>query len=230
MTSLTPFVPTRRDRQRGISLIVVLIFLVAITGLTLWSARYSMLGEGMARNQMDRETARQAAESALRDAERDIMNITPTLLANASCTRSRSRPPIPSDFTTDCSQGLCIKPEADYMATNWSTASKTNKAVAEPWWPTEKGGVWNNAAKPGRTPVTTSNCDFKGGVPLGTYTGIPAIRGVAAQPEYVIERFNKVSGLLKKPTEVYRITARGFGFSPRTEVVLQTIFVPMQED
>jgi type IV pilus assembly protein PilX len=228
--------PGRRggSRQRGISLVVVLLFLLAITGITVWAARYSMLGEGMARNQMDRETARQAAESALRDAERDIMNLMPTLLPNASCTRGRSRPPIPTDFTATCVQGLCIKPEAEYIATNWSTASATNKAVAEPWWPTGKGGSWNDEfdTKPGRSPsVTTTNCaTFTGGVPLGTYTGIAPIRGVAVQPEYVIERFNKVSGLLKKPTEVYRITARGFGYTQRTQVVLQTMFVPMQED
>lgn len=220
------------NRQLGVSLIIVLLFLVAITGITLWAARYSMLSEGMARNEMDRETARQAAESALRDAERDIMNITPTLLTNASCTRARSRPPIPTDFTSTCNQGLCVRPEADYITLDWTKAAG-NKALAEYWWPESHNGSWSKdeTKKPGRTPVTTANCNtFTGGVPLGTYTGIPAVRGVAKQPEYLIERFNKISGLLKKPTEVYRITARGYGYSRRTEVVLQTIFVPMQED
>lgn len=220
------------NRQRGVSLIIVLLFLVAITGITLWAARYSMLSEGMARNEMDRETARQAAESALRDAERDIMNIAPTLLTNASCTRARSRPPIPTDFTANCDQGLCVRPEADYIAFDWTKASG-DKALAEYWWPKSKNGSWNDneASKPKRVPVTTANCNtFTGGVLLGTYTGLPAIRGVARQPEYLIERFNKISGLLKKPTEVYRITARGYGYSTRTQIVLQTIFVPMQED
>jgi type IV pilus assembly protein PilX len=231
LTAMTASLRTS-DRQRGVSLIIVLLFLVAITGISLWAARYSMLSEGMARNEMDRETARQAAESALRDAERDIMNITPTQLTNASCTRARSRPPIPTDFTSTCTQGLCVRPEADYITLDWTKASG-DKNLAEYWWPEGQKGSWgkDETVKPGRVPVTAANCStFTGGVPLGTFTGIPAIRGVARQPEYLVERFNKISGLLKKPTEVYRITARGYGYSRRTEVVLQTIFVPMQED
>lgn len=228
MTTSSP----SHKRQRGVSLIIVLLFLVAITGISLWAARYSMLSEGMARNEMDKESARQAAESALRDAERDIMNIVPTLLTNASCSRSRSRPPIPTDFTSTCNQGLCVRPEVDYIKLDW-TKSVDDKTLAEYWWPKTQNGSWNDDAtsKPGRDPVTSANCaTFTGGVPLGTYTGIPAIRGVARQPEYLVERFNKISGLLKKPTEVYRITSRGYGYSTRTQVVLQTIFVPMQED
>ncbi|MEO8120703.1 MAG: PilX N-terminal domain-containing pilus assembly protein, partial [Rhodoferax sp.] len=54
--------------ERGVSLVIVMLFLVAITGITVWAARQSMLGEGMARNQLDLEVARQAAEAALRDA------------------------------------------------------------------------------------------------------------------------------------------------------------------
>ena len=61
--------PAHSQRQRGVALVVVLLFLVAITGISVWTVRQSMLAEGMARNQMDQEVARQAAESALRDAE-----------------------------------------------------------------------------------------------------------------------------------------------------------------
>ena len=60
--------PAHSQRQRGVALVVVLLFLVAITGISVWTVRQSMLAEGMARNQMDQEVARQAAESALRDA------------------------------------------------------------------------------------------------------------------------------------------------------------------
>ena len=75
--------------QNGVALVVVLLFLVAITGISVWTARQSMLAEGMARNQMDQEAARQAAESALRDAERDIDNAPlGVLMTNASCQRN----------------------------------------------------------------------------------------------------------------------------------------------
>ena len=100
-------------QQQGVALVVVLLFLVAITGISVWTARQSMLSEGMARNQMDQEVARQAAESALRDAERDIYNAPlAMLMPNALCQRSASMTDSsginPSNFTSNCAQGLCL--------------------------------------------------------------------------------------------------------------------------
>lgn len=235
-------------KHNGVALVVVLLFLVAITGISVWTARQSMLAEGMARNQMDQEAARQAAESALRDAERDIDNAPlGILMANASCQRNTATTDAdglnPSSFTSDCAQGLCLKDDASYALSDWSTATSTNTSVAEPWWPTGKGGLWNDdeSTKPGRTPVDNSNCaSFTGGVPLGTYTGVPAIRGVAKQPEYLIEVFQRkhvrinleetqVTSTGEKANQwstMYRITARGFGYSQRTQVVLQSVFFP----
>lgn len=213
--------------ERGVSLIVVLMFVFAISGITIWAARQAMLGEGMARNQLDMEVARQAAETALRDAERDIMNMNDAVLTNASCSRGRDRPPQATDFTATCARGLCIANEAVYAASTWNAAT-----VTEPWWPTGRGGRWNNdfSTKPSREPVNNNNCNnFTGGVPLGTFTGMAAIKGVAVQPEYLIEYFRRSSSVTYQPTNYYRITARGFGYRLRTQVVLQTIFVPLQE-
>ena len=237
-----------RRRQNGVALVVVLLFLVAITGISLWTARQSMLAEGMARNQMDQEVARQAAESALRDAERDIDTASLGQMAgNASCQRNVAPSDNvgfnPADFASDCAKGLCLKDDASYSATDWSAAAAANQTVAEPWWPTGKGGLWGDDPddKPGRVPVTTANCgSFTGGVPLGTYTGVPAIQGVSKQPEYVIEAFHRknvrmnlgetqVTSSGEKVNQwstMYRITARGFGYSQRTQVVLQTVFFP----
>jgi type IV pilus assembly protein PilX len=212
--------------QRGVSLVIVMMFLLAITGVTAWSVRKSMFGEGMARNQLDQEVAHQAAESALRDAERDILNLTSSTLVNASCTRSRDRPPQVPDFSSTCTNGFCVLDESVYASSNWTTG-----AVSEPWWPTGKGGLWNDDfdTKPGRDPVTTTNCNFTGGVPVGTYTGATALPGVAVQPEYLVELFRRTSNVTYQPTNVYRITARGFGYTQRTQVVLQTIFIPLQD-
>mgnify|MGYP002040299213 CR=1 FL=1 len=52
------------NHQRGVALVVVMLLLVAITGITLWMVKQSTLSEGLARNQQDQEAARQAAESA----------------------------------------------------------------------------------------------------------------------------------------------------------------------
>ncbi|APW39034.1 hypothetical protein RD110_18970 [Rhodoferax koreense] len=217
-------------KQSGVALIMVLLFLVAITGLTVWAARQAMLGEGMARNQQDLEVARQAAESALRDAERDLKNVTP--LANFSCSRGGAI--LPVKFNPSCQGGLCYRPDSDYGTSQWANATAGSTVNSEPWWPIGKGGLWNDVndpsastnTKPIRVPPTgSSNCGFTGGVPLGTFTGAPAIRGVAAQPEYLIEYFRRsIPG--RKEMPVYRITARGFGYSLRTQVVLQSIFLP----
>ncbi len=222
-------------RQQGVALVMVLLFLVAITGITVWAARQSMLGEGMARNQQDMEVARQAAETALRDAERDIENsglahsnwaVKPSTLAKASCTRKHRL--IASDFKRNCAKGLCERSDADYANYNWSTA--TTSSGGEPWWQTSKGGQWGSTVKPSRTSVVENDpiCDddeFTGGVPLGTYTGATSIRGVSMQPEYLIEIFKRsVPGQQEK--NLYRITARGFGYTPRTQVVVQSLYLP----
>ncbi|QIL72039.1 pilus assembly protein PilX [Diaphorobacter sp. HDW4B] len=228
-----------RVSERGVALVVVMLFLIAITGIGLWTARQSILAEGMARNQTDQAVAWQAAEAALRDAERDFMTAYSAAASNASCSRGKVALN-PNDFSQECKKGLCTFPDASYATASWTAASGT---TSEPWWPGGKSGLWNDKAstKPGRTPVDTNNCDsFTGGVPLGTYTGTAAITGVARQPEYMIEYFRRknvrmnlvetqVSGQGSNPNEwgaMYRITARGFGYSERTQVVLQTIFMP----
>lgn len=237
---------TRRDgsisAQRGVALVVVMVLLIAISGISVWTARRSMLGESVARNQIDQLAARQAAESALRDAERDIINASTVTVANASCGRGTNQLN-PNDFNATCTKGLCLKADADYAAVNWSD-STSGSPTAEPWWPTGKGGLWNDAesTKPNRTGATvdTSKCDFTGGVPFGTFTGAKPILGVAKQPEYLIEVFRRKNVRINQPetqvtsggemanqwSTMYRITARGFGHSSRTQTVLQTVYFP----
>jgi type IV pilus assembly protein PilX len=219
----------RRPRhQSGVSLVVVLLFLLALTGLTIWAARQSLLGEGIARNQQDLQVARQAAEAALRDAERDILNVNySAILTNASCNRGYYLPEATGYFNTSCTTGLCIRTD-DYVNSNWSLAAAGSTANSEPWWPKGKGGLWNDtvANKPARNPIGTTNCStFTGAVPMGTYTGAPIIRGVAKQPEYLLEFFKRVQ-IGGKTINLYRITARGFGYTTRTQVVLQSVFIP----
>jgi type IV pilus assembly protein PilX len=63
--------------QGGASLVVALMFLIVLTILGLVAVRSSTVQERMAGNDRDRAVAFEAAEAALRDAERDIQsNIT----------------------------------------------------------------------------------------------------------------------------------------------------------
>jgi type IV pilus assembly protein PilX len=216
--------------QGGLSLIVVLLFLIAITSVAVLSSRKAILQEGSGRNQLDTEVARQAAESALRDAERDLAG-TVVDAANASCIR-----PEFWLFDVDCPTGLCRKEtdsdaKSTYANSDWSAAKAGSTDKSEPWWPTSKGGLWNDKFddKPPRTPTQTTKCNFTGAVPLGTFTGTAAIDGVAIQPEYLIEYFQKKKKGSQE-VDTYRITARGFGYTRRTQVVLQTVFVTSDAD
>lgn len=228
MSALLSRVPTRRlcppalphRRGRGIALVIVLMFLLVLTSLAIFSARYATLGEGMARNQLDQERARQAAEAALRDAERDLLLSTAARAANSRCDRRPDRPVVlrVAAFSADCARGQCAPSALSATAADWST-----NANPEAWWPVARGGLWNNGgAKPSVAAGLNNNCNFTGGVPLGTFTGVPEIVGVSRQPEYLIEYYSRASGR----ADFFRITARGFGLNATTEVVMQTYFQP----
>lgn len=202
-------------------MVVVLMLMLALMGIVAFSARNANFGEISSRNQLDGEIARQAAESAMRDAERDLLLSDGSVLqGTAKCKREAARPleSAISGFSATCVGGQCDKALNDYKTTSW-VASSTN---AEPWWPTPKGGMWGDPSTKPQTVNDGACTTFTGGVPIGLYTGAPPIPGVAIQPEYLIEQFSRSGGRIV----YYRITARGFGVSDRTQVVLQSYFQP----
>jgi len=196
----------------GIALPVVLMFLLIITISAVYSIRRSTLSEGITRNQLDYEVARQSAEAALRDAERDLFASYTVKPTAALCDRSADRPLkdklVAGLWETTCPKGQC-RVSPDYLvSSNYAT-----KANPQPWWPASKDGLWGNNEN-------LANCSFSGGVPIGTFTGTPNVSGVARQPEYLIEWIDRGSD------PVMRITARGFGADLNTEVVLQSYVRP----
>jgi type IV pilus assembly protein PilX len=207
--------------QRGITLPIVLLFLLIITIAVSFGIRRATLSEGITRNQLDYEVSRQAAEAALQDAERDLRLVLPNSSkpAGAVCARNDERPLVYRTgapwFDTVCPRGQCRYPLAYYNASDYTASPVVNP---QPWWPETggKGGKWNSDAVDPKT-----SCTFNGAVPLGTFTGTPAIKGVARQPEYLIEYMARGDDV------VMRITARGFGFDVNTETVLQSYFRPL---
>lgn len=218
MPSRSPFPICTHQRRatatplRGIALPIVLMFLLVITIAAAFGIRRATLGEGITRNQLDYEVARQAAEAALRDAERDMFPTVEGKPPGALCDRSPDRPLptmlLPGLWEPDCRKGQC-RNTPEYLATsNYETS-----ANPQPWWPATRGGLWGNNEG-------LAVCTFNGGVPIGTFTGTPKVIGVARQPEYVLELIDRAADPL------IRITARGFGADINTEVVLQTYFKP----
>lgn len=212
-----------RRSQRGVAIVVVLIFMLAMTIIAAFSARNASVGERVARNQLDQQVARQAAEAALRDAERDLLLSSGTIRPLALCARGASRPVTEGValFSTTCVGGQCNFPMSRYTNADYSTATATSD-TGEPWWPASKGGLWNNdfSIKPSREKGAINCSTFTGAVSLGVFTGAPPMYGVSRQPEYLIESFQRGFTLY------FRITARGFGYSPSTQVVLQSYFRP----
>jgi len=194
-------------RARGIALPVVLMFMLVITVAAGFGIRRAILGEGVTRNQLDYEVARNAAEAALRDGERDLFMLSKA--SSATCDRMENRPLgdaiKPPYWGATCPNGQCYV-TAEYLASGvYSTGTNPH-----PWWPDANNGKWGDNA------TAASTCSFTGGVPIGTFTGTPKIAGVARQPEYIIEYIARLDD------PVLRVTARGFGADVNTEVVLQT--------
>jgi type IV pilus assembly protein PilX len=214
---------------RGIALPMVLMFLIVITILGTLGIRHATVGETLTRNQLDYEVARQAAEAALRDAERDLMLTVSTRLPTAICPRNDDRPlqgaTRAPNFDTNCPRGQCRYELSYYDSSNYATSPVINP---EPWWPAanDKNGRWEGdpagpaSTKPSDAGGIDTNCTFDGSVPLGTFTGVARLSGVSRQPEYIMEY------LSRGDSSTVRITARGFGADVNTEVVMQSYFTP----
>ena len=189
--------------QQGATLIVGLIFLVALTLLGVMAMKSTLLQERMAGGSRDHSLAFQAAEAALRDAKRDILSLradgTTCTPGSAGCRPATDRPwesAGRTPFTSTCTNGQCYD----------------NPAVGG------YGFVGNQAAWVAY-PLTGAPS-----VLYGTFTAAPNIAGVATQPRYLIEIFIRTGSSVTR--YFYRITARGVGANPNTAVVLQEVFAP----
>ena len=189
-----------QPKQRGISLVIVMIFLVILSVLGVSAIQTSTLSSKVARNQLDRTLAFQAAEAALRDAELDLTNkrfdkITKCTAGAAGCRATliaSGGGSFGNDTSLDplvnrCNLGLC------------STDDPIVGAL--PFW--EERARWTNA---------------NDSVVYGTNTGATGLPVVAQQPRYMIEYFKQGDDA------VYRITSLGFGANTSTTIMLQTAY------
>lgn len=114
-------------RERGITLVVTLLFLLLLTILGITAMNTSGLQEKMAGNLRDQDTALQAAESALRTGEESMWTLWISGRPN-------------SDLT--CSTGICSKDVADPLNDAWWGA-----------YSTEYGGAGSQIAQMGGAAV-----------------------------------------------------------------------------
>jgi len=146
-----------QSRQSGAALITGLIFLVVLTMIGITSARMSTLEERMSGNMRDRSIAMQAAELALRDAERDILGAVPASARSLSGL---------TGFVADCGA---------------STAANTPADTAD------DGLCYNGAAGYANPIWSTVNMTAAPSVAYGRFTNAANIAGLPVQPRYVLE-------------------------------------------
>lgn len=194
-------------QQRGATLIVGLIFMVALTLLSVMAMKSTLLQERMAGGSRDHSLAFQAAEAALRDAKRDILREradgTACTVGAAGCrTVDHVGVAGATEYRSNCLNGLC----------------RDNPCVGGYTF-----GVGPHIAFPMIGPPS---------VEYGTFTGAADIAGVAAQPRYLIEYFTRPAAVsppgacAAEDIPMYRITARAVGANLNTVVMLQEVFVP----
>lgn len=136
--------------QRGMVLVIGLIFLLLLTMIGTTAIRTSSLDERMAENLRDRNLAFQAAEAALRDAERDFSNqvtggvarvITPFTSFSVDCGASTGG--------NEMDDGLCYNgAAADYTTPIWTTVNMTTAPSVRYGRFTGAGTLPNLSAQP----------------------------------------------------------------------------------
>lgn len=191
-------------QQRGVVLITTLMLMIVITLLVISMMRTSILEERMTGYSRDWNMAFQAAESALRDAEREI--------------KTGARVVGQTGFVSGCSTttdtygaGLCLQ----NLCTD---ASATGDCL--PIWvhldKVQNDSGWKTGANTGKS------------IQYGNKTGASAMTGVAAQPRYIIEVMAVPDASSLKPPPgmpaqkyLYRASAVGFGANIQTRVMVQ---------
>lgn len=101
-----------KPKQLGISLVLVMVFLVILSGLAITAMQGSTFSSRIAANEADRTLAFQAAEAALRDAEHDITGskFDGSTACTAAPSTCRSELIYWGDgFDSNCDLGRCVR-------------------------------------------------------------------------------------------------------------------------
>ena len=195
----------RPHQQSGVIIIMALVILMILSILGVSSMTSSTMEERMSSNVRDRHVAFQAAEAALRHAEREIES--GTFNTDGETDFFDYKAGNGTTVAQVCTNGLCN------CSDNLTTCTDDNSdAWASDYWSNNTIDVWNTSTR------------------HRTYT-VKYVE-VAAKPKYIIEfiAYIKPEGaiagyvpVLGDP-EMFRITALGFGRSLNARVMLQSTY------
>lgn len=206
-------------KQRGVVLLVSLLFLIVLTLLGIAASRMVTSEERQSRYLREYNTAFQAAESAMRDARDDIDGI---VSATPPRTLKQSRL-LNYDPAPDCKFGFCIY-DPNEVTRPWKDPAKWANATPYGTYslrsPLPQSAIVGTAAGSGKDENGASVNRFD------TNTATSAVTGVSQQPVYLVESIETDTGSAEigKPKPItYRVTALGYGADPNTRAMVQEI-------
>jgi len=187
--------------QGGMALILVLIMISIVFVMGAISSRIVTLGERAARNDRDRQTAFQAAEAVLSDAEIDIMGPNATSAQRVSMFETL---PAGDGCSSDVSPG----------GTRGYCGALNGAAYKDIFDDTKTA--------PRQYAIFGEFTDRENEFPVSSSGAL-----TAKLPRYIIEKkslsFRNRAESVGKPFDAFIVTAVGFGLQPSTQVVLQAV-------
>ena len=243
-------------RQRGFVLVTAMVLLMVLAVFGIFAMRGTLFTERISANDRDRLLARENAELALRDAERDILGkrFDGTFCAGGTgCRAAGTRPECDASIvgSTPCdldkrsfwSTGNLMGPAPTAAMESFANLdggsganagmylATSEAACGKPVW---SGADWNDGVTRTCAGTITSAVPT---VAYGTFTGATPPANVAA-PRYLIEMFtgsvkdNPGTPGVAGSKIFFRITAVGFGRTllpgaTPTSVTLQSVYSPL---
>ena len=217
-----------RRRQTGVSLIISLVFLLAMSLLGVAAVMSTTTQERMARVDRDHTIALEAAETALRDAELDIrLSLSSTPPKVGSATRLISANPAVGTMNFSCACGSDLGSKVQYGLCLPLTNAACSAQTKNPW------DVQSNWTGNGSVPVHTyTSAAGTTNVPLSSVllTALNyAANGSSQLPRYMIEIIPNTDNTncsarvnVTCVTSRYRLTARGWGPNGNYAMVQET--------
>jgi len=241
-------------QQRGVSLFIVLIFVMLTMLLTLWASRTSLFNEMIVGNNVDLERTFEAAQSLLQDAELDILGQD---AKGNTCRSDGTQPtacrkngsgvlqfPIAGGTGKDsplalfaslanssnpvrhCKDGICLKPDRSQQADFWN-----DKDVLDAMLETgARYGTYTGAKTGGSNlqgnPILAENSDQKGGwYWIETMRTSKDNENKKLIVDYAAVDTSFIVPVNTDPPLIYRITALAKGRKENSQVVLQEVYV-----
>jgi type IV pilus assembly protein PilX len=223
------------SRQRGVVLLVSLLFLVVLTLIGIAASRMVTSEERQSRYLREYDIAFEAAEAALRDARDEIepyLATTSAFSTTVAARKTSTRIQKAKDFSPACTAGLC-----EYSDVNPPWKNEANWANAVSYGTYTLRSPLPKSSVVGDNVTGSSGKDEQGNAAdrfnqRGSENS--AVTGVSRQPVYLIEaiRDNRPASTSVESNNqknqdryLYRITARGFGADPNSRATLQEIYL-----